>query len=335
MNKSLLALAVFGAFAGAASAQTSVTVYGVADLGLVREYGSLGPGISKLDSGIQSGSRLGFKGTEDLGSGLKALFQLETGIAMDAGNFTQKNTAFGRQSWVGLGGNFGMVSLGRQYQSTFTALDEVDPFGSGLAGNSGNLFTSAARNNNMIRYAAPEMGGFTGELEYGFGEQAGNTHAARTLGGSFGYGNGPALVKLSYERENNPLDTGTARFTQLTGSYDFSVVKLALAYRKDRSDATAVDVNADNYLIGVTAPFGANAVMASYMRHKDKSNPVAGPQDANQVAVGYTYALSKRTNFYSSYARINNSNGAAFVVGNAVNGGSNDKAFNVGVRHKF
>ena len=331
MKKSLLALAVFGAFAGAASAQTSVTAYGVADVGFVREYGSLGQGVSKLDSGIQSGSRLGFKGTEDLGSGLKALFQLETGIAMDAGGFNQGNRAFGRQAWVGLAGNFGMVSLGRQYQSQFTALDEIDPFGTGLAGSSTNIFNypTGSRNNNTIRYAAPEMGGFNAEAEYGFGEVAGNTSASRTLGGSVGYSNGPAVVKLAYEKDNNATDTNSAKFTQLTGSYDFSVVKLALAYRKDKDD---VSLDANNFLVGVTVPFGASNFLASYLRRNDKSGLA---QDANQVAIGYTYALSKRTNFYTSYARINNSNGAAFTVGNAIASGTNDKAFNVGVRHKF
>ena len=331
MKKSLLALAVFGAFAGAASAQTSVTAYGVADVGFVREYGSLGPGITKLDSGVQSGSRLGFKGTEDLGSGLKALFQLETGIAMDTGGFTQGGTAFGRQSWVGLAGSFGMVSLGRQYQSQFTALDEVDPFGTGLAGTSTNLFNypTGSRNNNMIRYETPEMGGFNAQAQYGFGEVAGNTSASRKLGGSIGYSNGPAVIKLAYEKDNNAADTSSAKFTQLTGSYDFSVVKLAMAYRKDKDD---VALDANNFLVGVSVPFGANTVMASYIRRNDKS---PADQDANQIAIGYTYALSKRTNFYTSYARINESNGAAYTVGNAIGGGSNDKAFNVGIRHKF
>ena len=342
MKKSLLALAVLSAFAGAASAQTSVTAYGIADVGFVRNYGDLGPGVSKIDSGIQSGSRLGFKGTEDLGSGLKALFQLETGIAMDTGGFNQGNRAFGRQSWVGLAGNFGMVSLGRQYQSQFTALDEVDPFGTGLAGTSTNIFVypNGSRNNNMIKYATPEMGGFNAEAEYGFGEVPGNVSASRTLGGSIGYSNGPAVVKLSYEKDNDVVGN-SAKYTQLTGSYDFSVAKLALAYRKDKDDGA---LNADNYLVGVSVPFGANTVMASYMRRKDKSNPVDAfgnsvPQDANQIAIGYTYALSKRTNFYTSYARINDSNGAKFVVGNAISGYgdplANTKAFNVGIRHKF
>ncbi len=364
MKKSLLALAVFGAFAGAASAQTSVTAYGVADVGFIREYGSLGPGITKLDSGIQSGSRLGFKGTEDLGSGLKALFQLETGIAMDTGGFNQGNRAFGRQAWVGLAGNFGMVSLGRQYQSQFIALDEVDPFGTGLAGNSTNLFRYpfGSRNNNMIKYSTPETGGFTAEAEYGFGEVAGDVSSKRTLGGSIGYANGPAVIKLSYEKDQLgangatnlnqttspatpfpntitgkdftaaapvPPITGAAKYTQLTGSYDFSVVKLAMAYRKDKDDQF---LDANNFLVGVSVPFGASSFMASYIRHKDRSD---FGQDANQIGVGYTYALSKRTNFYSSYARINNSNAAGYTVGNAISDGSNEKAFNVGVRHKF
>lgn len=356
MKKSLLALAVLSAFAGAASAQTSVTAYGIADVGFVREYGSLGPGVSKIDSGIQQGSRLGFKGTEDLGSGLKAMFQLETGIAMDTGGFNQGNTAFGRQSWVGLGGSFGTVSLGRQYQSQFVALDEVDPFSTGLAGASTNLFTypRGSRNNNMIRYASPDMGGFAGELEYGFGEVAGDTSARRTLGGSIGYANGPLVVRLAYEKDNDGamlnntkvFTNGSSRYTQLTGSYDFSMVKVAAAYRKDSTDGIitqaitppgsplvfTVPVDANVFLIGATVPFGANTFMTSYIRRKDKTSL---SQDANQIAIGYGYALSKRTNFYSSYARINNSNGAGYTVGNAISSGSNDRAFNVGIRHKF
>lgn len=330
MKKSLLVLAIFGAFAGVASAQTSVTAYGIVDMGITREMGGAAGNVTKLANGVQSGSRLGFKGTEDLGSGLKAMFQLETGIAADTGGFSQGGLAFGRQSWVGLNGGFGTVSLGRQYNPLFTALDEVDPFGTGLAGSSTNLFiTGATRVNNSLKYVAPEMGGITAEAIYGFGEVAGNASASRTIGGSVGYSNGPIIGKLVYERVANPTDTSTTKFTQGTFSYNFNVAVLALGYGKTKDDAT---VNADSAMVGVTVPFGASAVMASYIRRNDKSSL---NQDAKQYALGYTYALSKRTNLYSSYARITNENNAGFTVGDATSAGSGDKALNVGIRHKF
>ncbi|EGF33656.1 putative porin [Oxalobacteraceae bacterium IMCC9480] len=330
MKKSLLALAIFGAFTGVASAQSSVTAYGIVDMGITREMGGAAGSVTKLANGVQSGSRLGFKGTEDLGSGLKAMFQLETGIAADTGGFSQGGLAFGRQSWVGLNGGFGTVSMGRQYNPLFTALDEIDPFGTGLAGSSTNLFiTGATRVNNSIKFVAPEMGGITAEAIYGLGEVAGNTAASRTLGGSVGYANGPILGKLVYERLNNATDTNTTKYTQATFSYNFNVATLAVGYGKIKDDAL---VNADSALVGVTVPFGASAVMASYVRRNDKSSL---NQDAKQYAVGYTYALSKRTNLYSAYARIKNDNGLNYTVGDATSSGTGDKAFNVGIRHKF
>ncbi len=334
MKKSLSLLALLSVAAGVAHAQTALTVYGIADIGLLREFGHLGPSVTKLDSGLQSGSRLGFKGTEDLGGGLKALFVLESGLKIDQGGFAQGNRAFARQSYVGLGNGYGTVTLGLQNQSQFIALDAIDPFGTGLAGTSTNLFAFPSgdiRNKNMIMYASPTVGGFSGELQYAFGETVGSLSAARSVGGALGYAAGPLQVKLSYEKENFPsiASNDSNRMTMLSGGYDFSIVQLGLAYQTAKNDST---MDANNALIGVTVPFGASAVMASYIRHHDRLSSV---NNANQVALGYTYALSKRTNLYSSYARIGGSNGAAFTVGNATGGGTNDKAFNVGIRHKF
>jgi predicted porin len=118
-KKTLIALAILGAFTGVASAQTSVTVYGVADAGLVFEGGGAAGSVTKLSTGVQSGTRLGFKGVEDLGGGLSAKFLLETGIKIDTGGFNQGGTAFGRQDYVGLEGGFGSVTLGRQYTPVF------------------------------------------------------------------------------------------------------------------------------------------------------------------------------------------------------------------------
>src|ERR1700730_16325238 len=128
MKKTLLALAVLGAFAGAASAQTNVTVYGIVDAGV--QYKNDGNPAGKtlsLQSGIQNGSRLGFKGTEDLGGGLSAIFTFENGFNVDDGTLGQGNRLFGRQAWVGLNGGFGTVKLGRQQTALYYALTEIDP----------------------------------------------------------------------------------------------------------------------------------------------------------------------------------------------------------------
>ena len=115
MKKSLLALAVLGAFAGAASAQTNVTVYGLVDAGIQRTDTDNSGARWGLDSGLQSGNRLGFKGSEDLGGGLSAIFTLESGFNLDDGTQAQGGRLFGRQAWVGLNGGFGTVKFGRQY----------------------------------------------------------------------------------------------------------------------------------------------------------------------------------------------------------------------------
>ncbi|MEC5217550.1 putative porin [Actimicrobium sp. GrIS 1.19] len=356
MKYSTLAVLLIGAASGTAMAQTNVTVYGIADVGLVAERGSAAGSVSKLTSGIASGSRLGFRGTEDLGGGLAANFLLETGIAIDAGGFNQSNTAFGRQAFVGLSGGFGALTLGRQYTPQYLTLVLADPFGTGLAGDAANIMPNtgdaASRMNNTIKYASPNLQGFTGEVAYGFGEVAGSTKAARQYGAAIGYANGPIAVRLGYHNRNNDTatvtNTSAAKNTLLALTYDLSVVKLHLGYGVDKGTNSSILRNTGNpygsavapiastdsrdLLLGVTVPFGVHTLLGSYIRKDDKTG---NNRDANQWAIGYRYALSKRTDLYSSYARIKNDNGAGYTVGSAIEAGSGDKAFNVGVRHTF
>ncbi|GAB3551962.1 porin [Noviherbaspirillum agri] len=329
MNKSLLALAVLGAFAGVASAQTNVSIYGIVDAGFVREFGD-GPDTTKLTSGIRNGSRLGFKGSEDLGGGLSANFQLENGFNVDQGTIGQDRQLFGRQAWVGLSSkSFGAVSFGRQYAPFFISLDTVDPFGTGLAGASYNLMGTVVRIDNSIQYSTPNMSGFTADVMYGVGEQPGNTTAGRTLGLGLNYANGPIAVTLAHNNSNNTVDTNKTKLTLVGGTYDFGVAKIHAAFESEKDDAA---LDARDWLIGASAPVGAGSVMVSYIRKNDRS---AADNDANQIALGYVHNLSKRTNVYTSIARISNDNAAAYTVGNASEGGTTTKAFNVGVQHRF
>lgn len=353
MKKSLLALAVLGAIAGTASAQSSVTIYGIADAGLSFEGGApkaapgvaVGDSVTKLSSGIESGSRLGFKGTEDLGGGLSAKFQLETGIAIDAGGFTQGGTAFGRQAWVGLSGNFGNLSLGRQYTPLFIAGDTIDPFDMGLAGTASNLMkvggAQSARMNNAVNYTTNNLSGFVGTFAYGFGEVSGNNSASRQWGASGTYSQGPLTVLLAYHNWNDAAaavagaDIGNHKTTLIGGSYDFTAAKAYVGYAFNKADNGLVESeNTRDFLLGVSVPFGQSTFLASYIKKTDKSALGVSP-GASQIAVGYQYALSKRTDLYTSYGHINNDTGAAYTVGNAIDGGLGNRAFNFGIRHKF
>lgn len=336
MKKSLLALAVLGAFAGAASAQTNVTIYGVADAGIARTDNGAQTS-TRLDSGLQSGSRIGFKGSEDLGGGLSAIFTLENGFSIDNGNLGQGNRLFGRQAFVGLNGGFGAVKLGRQYNPIRTALESVDPFGFGLAGNISNVFSVyGERADNTINYSLPKLGGFYGQVGYSLGEVAGSNSVGRQVGLSAGYANGPLNVVLAYHDQNlaaGGVDTGNAKSTMLGGTYDFRVVKAHAAYAWNKGETATGTENIDSrdLMVGVSAPVGAaGTVLASYIHRSDE---LVNDRDASQWALGYTHSLSKRTNLYTSYARI--SNDGASTLGGAAAAGQDPSVFSVGIRHKF
>jgi predicted porin len=333
MKKSLLALTVLGAFSGAVFAQSSVTVYGIVDLGIASERNATQTRTGML-SGIQSGSRIGFKGTEDLGSGLSAIFQLENGFAADTGSASQVTTAipnmlFGRRATVGLTGGFGAVNLGRRNTPYYNAIDSVDPMATGFAGNAAKIFADTGiRMNNSIIYTSPNFNGVTGEVAYGFGEAPGDTTASRQIGGSIAYVEGPISVALAHHNANTTASV-SGKNTVITGKYDFNMAIAHLAYARNTGTTTSTGlVDSNDLLVGLTVPFGAHAVMASYIRKDDK---LAVNADAKLASLAYTYSLSKRTNLYASYAKITNDNTAAYKT----NGGFGDREANIGIRHKF
>jgi len=336
MKKSLLALAVLTAVTGAAYAQSSVTLYGKIDLGLVLDSGSANGKSIRISSGVTGGSRIGFKGVEDLGGGMKAAFQLETGYCADsaagAPNFcTGSNNFMGRQAHGDLTGAFGAISAGRQYSLGFSNLSTIDPFGTGYAGQVNNIVDpSGVRLNNSAQYSTPSMGGLTASAEIAFGEQTGNWQANRETGAGVTYASGPAYVGFTFYDVGNALGNGAARKNYLLGgTYDLGVVKLHALVQKSTGPAT-LDVL--DIMGGVTVPVAGGNVMASYIHHNDRTG---ADKDSNQIGVGYNYPLSKRTAVYAAFARIENHNGATFTVGNATEGGTGTKAFDFGVVHNF
>ncbi len=361
MKKTLITLAVLAAATGVAQAQSSVVIYGTVDAGFVSERGGVNGNVNKLDSGVASASRIGFKGTEDLGSGLSALFVLETGFNVDNGTQDKAGSIFNRQAYVGLSSKTtGTLTLGRQYTPWYNTLSKVaDPFAAGYAGSAKNLFPANTRTSNTVVYASPSFNGFDADVAYTFGENADSNKIGRKIGASAGYSNGPLNARFAYNNtDNTQFEIGSARNYLLAANYDFAVVKAYVAYGVNKGYNSTIANNAvqnangsfstrnafggvdapfsrdsNNILVGATVPVGtAGTVMASFIRTNDKDVANA---DADQWALGYSYALSKRTSTYASYAKIKNKNGAGYTVGNNSNVGTGDKAFNVGVRHSF
>ncbi|MDB5936074.1 MAG: Porin [Massilia sp.] len=361
MNKSIMAAAILAASAGAAYAQSGVTIYGILDASYLRESGGAAGTVHKISSGAASASRLGFRGNEDLGGGLSAIFTLESGVKIDTGELDANNTLFNRQAFVGLKSRAGTITLGRQYTPWHQALVQVgDPWGTGFAGGSKNIFPDFGTNvraSNTLLYSAPETMGFTGDLAYSLGEQPGSAKAGRQMGFSVGYANGPLNVRVAYNNKNSdvaaapgvtPVDRSIGTNKMIVANYDFQVVKAYFAYSKDKGFNSAplgnnnnpfgsvvpptASLNSNEYLLGLSAPLGGGTVLASYMRKNDKT---FFNQDARGWGVGYLYPLSKRTSLYTAYASINNKNGAGYTVNNNTEAGTGDRAFNLGVRHSF
>lgn len=303
MKKSILALSLLGAFSGAAFAQSSVTIYGVADVGV--QGTSAGAGKKAMvTSGQEGGSRLGFKGTEDLGGGLKANFVLEMGVKVDTGESDQ-GRAFGRTTLVGLSGDFGSVNIGRDKTTTLKFFDKHDPFGSALV-NNGNgtraLYFVAGKTaqdtngrvSNAIFYNTPDLSGFTANVSYGAGEVTADNSANRSVGLTAGYKVDALEVGYNYAKDNvvgNAISANT-----VAASYDFGVAKPVFIFQKQKDDK---GLDRKIYTLAVSAPVTATGkVLAGFTKLSDS----AAASDVKQFNIGYVHGLSKRTDLYTAYA---------------------------------
>jgi predicted porin len=298
MKNSILALVTFGAFLSTAAAQTSLSIYGIVDAGIQRTDtdapGRLGGATWGLESGLNDGSRIGFKGTEALGGRLSANFTLEAGYGIDTGVIGQStptvNRIFGRQAWVGLDGAFGIVRLGRQYTPMHLALDSIDPFETGLAGNIENAFNPyGIRIDNAITYATPDFGGFSGQLIYALGEVPGSTSAGQQFGFSVGFVRDAIKAIFAYHDANttpraaSPAATppvaaileGDSRTAMIGGSYDFKVARAHFAYAHNKTKALGDEIGKSrDWMLGVSAPVGVGRVLGSFIRHDQRSGTV-------------------------------------------------------------
>ncbi len=335
MKKTLIALAAVAA-TGAAFAQSSVTLFGIVDLN-IRNVKQGGESLTSMSQDGIASSRLGFRGVEDLGGGMKAGFWLEAGLNPDTG--TPTGVSFQRRSTVSLMGNFGEVRLGRDYVPTFWNHTIYDPFGTNGVGSSVGTFNSLGngagtlvRANNSLGYFLPNFGGFSGQVMYALKE----TKADNALGEYFGlrltYAAGPLSVAFATGNEGTENQVDSYKRTNVGASYDFGVAKPMVQYTIGKQGSAEVK----HFVVGVVAPVGPGNIKAAYTR--SDYNPAAGNGDANKIAVGYDYSLSKRTAVYGTFARITNKNGATYGLSPNAAGttpGGKSTGFEFGVRHSF
>ncbi|MDP3761718.1 MAG: porin [Ramlibacter sp.] len=360
MKKSLIALAVLAA-AGAASAQSSVTLFGIVDATVAFGKGSLTDKTQLTNSGYNS-SRLGFRGTEDLGGGMSASFWLEAGVNNDNGTGAATNTnnqttggavagigggqglTFNRRSTVSLAGGWGELRLGRDYNPQFWNLTVFDPFGTNGVGTTQVLNSNSAitgpinvRSSNSIGYFLPgNLGGFYGQAQYYMGENNKNGAATEDdgtgLAARFGFANGPFNVALAVARTKyaTTATTGDVKSINIGGQWDFGMAKLMGEYSRDTRESI-VELEGKGGLIGALVPVGAGEIRAAVSTYKFDTG-----SKARKLALGYVHNLSKRTALYATFAHVKNDGGSTQALNGATTA-ANDKStgYDFGVRHSF
>ena len=336
--KKFSTLAVLAAISATSYAQSSVTLFGVADVAFQVGRGTEANRTSQGSGGLSS-SRLGFRGIEDLGGGMKAGFWMEAGFNLDDGTGVSNTFNFNRRSTVSLmDDSWGEIRLGRDFTATYNNI--YDAFGdngvgallktTSLGANYG--YAMQTRTSNAISYFTPKnLGGFFGQVQYYRGEAANGSNDGTGYGLRGGYENGPLSVGVSYGAISSLGVYGDVTNANIGGSYDFGVAKLLLQAGQDESDAR--DEKARHYLVGATAPVGSvGQVRASWTRVSVQDTNV----QANKFAVGYVHNLSKRTAVYSTFAYLKNKNGSALALNGArTSVGGNSKGLDIGLRHTF
>lgn len=340
MKHKILAIALVSALPLVAQAQTSVTMYGMVDASIGVENNDA-PGESSrtvVSSGTQSASRIGFRGTEDLGNGLKALFNIEAAVAVDTG--ATDSNMFQRRAVVGLQGAFGTVTVGREYGPIAAVAGASDTLGQGFYGSNLAAFGTnrlTRRLSNSVNYQSNALSGFTLRAAYGAGERSIDPSGDVT-GVSLEYANAGLYIGAGYQNVER-LATGDDKEYNAGIGYKFGDFEVRAGYMAaDPETGILPSAKYEQKNAGVSYGFGANRVFLNYQQQE-----LATGAEGKAVTVAYTYTLSKRTNVYASYAKLRNNNNGVFSLTSpsgtialpATAFGSDPQVYNVGVRHSF
>lgn len=375
MKKNILAMAVLAACASTASAQTSVTIYGVVDAGVTyyNNDGSAGDRTT-VEAGQMQTSRWGFRGTEDLGGGLKARFGLEGTLLNDVGSAgvnsgspagtTSSTALFDREATVGVSGNFGSIDIGRQNILGIGSVGLADPMGLAFAANSPNVLfgalnfgavyggfgangagNSALRQTNSVKYVSPTFGGFGFGLMRAFGEQGDDIQRGSYQGASAFYNAGPIGVAGAYARMKNATNTDLLTSYGVGAKYTMARAVIKGTYIANEVDSTNRKISVTG--IGADIPLAPAFTLTAAVYNTKRYGDFGRNADSQQYHAIGRYALSKRSTAYAAYTHANTSDvvvgtPAAFAAGEInlaqgiVTGGSDSaNRFTVGVMHFF
>ena len=353
MKKKILTLAVLGAVAGMAQAQSNVQIYGTVDTGYIKESGS------DLRMGENATNVIGFKGSEDLGGGLKAIFQLEkqfdltNGEALNGGNAADYLNGSDGAEWLGaaylgLEGNFGKVRFGRVQEISFENYSSLDPFEQGTTGASLALYnkTHSEQLSNTARYDSPEWSGLSfsasvslasDDSRYGAGQDVSNYGYAAGLV----YDNGPLVLMANY---NRLADSNDSWVWNIGGGYEFGPARVTVGYQsskfKHQKGNNFIDLDTpmdqEEWLVGLTYDVGPGQLKLSYNRASIDNFAAGKDGDVNKYAVGYTYNLSKRTSVYGVVSYTDSDNEDVGSVYNN-NGAAKESVtgIQIGMTHNF
>lgn len=339
---------------GAAHAQSSVTLYGVVDSGILytnktfdaTSGGNAAKQVSLIDGGL-SPSRFGFTGTEDLGGGMKAEFKIESGINLPNGGIGNSNgNLFGRQAWVALDSNVGTLKVGLQYSPFFLAVERLDPrdgslFGASIVSYVNNVLVTGIFNSNAVSYTSPVIAGFQGTAMYALGGTAGDFSAGRQYSGDLKYDNGTVMIDAAFYNGNAG---GTAAQTPVPSTLEFFGRTLGVSYKIGKLTAKAAFAS-----YKVAGSFSNNVYSGGLdyfvLPQLDIDGGVYFTSDRNNTtnhsvvgSIGVNYLLSRATTLYGQVGLVNNH--GAMHSGLSANGatdGATGTTFGtvIGLRHTF
>ena len=336
LRRNAIALAAFGLASGLASAQSSVTLYGVVDVAVERIKGATS--LTRVSSGQQPGSRWGLRGSKDLGGGLKAVFLLESGFNADVGTLGQGGRLFGRQGYVGLAGGWGALRLGRQYSpmddiagvigtKTYDVLSVVPIIGNG----------DYNRVDNAITYVSPTVANTVFQLQYSLGEERASSNPSPDFGKQLSahalYAQGPLTAGLSLMQVKDADGALAGQQGRdallLVGAYDFGSFKLSAYYDVEDRAAEKLKV----YGLAAAFKFGETTLSVGAAQAKNVTGSAA-LDDAKIFTLQASHNLSRRTAVYSHLTAVSNDGVAALGFNGPVAGGSSN-GIQVGLRHRF
>jgi predicted porin len=338
MNKQAMTLAVLAAAASGAAAQSSnVSIYGRVNTSIESQKLT---GVERTTVLQNNSSRWGLRGTEDLGGGLKAFLQLESGFASDTGRLSNDGGIFNREAFAGVSGSFGVLRGGRITSPLyFASADYISMHNHDTGTSSDALFGFAAtggNNNNSITYKTPSFSGFDVEVAYSFaasGNELPGSNNLRNTQVAFNYVGGPlhlggGFAQMDDKRTGTSLKDDTAVIRAL---YEMGAITVGAYYERSKLQFAGQRRSRNNFRVAGMYLMGVSEFHVNFGMADDFSG--TSDTGANQWTLGYNYHLSKRTKLYAFYTQIDQDTNTNYYLGSA--NGDKFSSFAVGLRHNF